>query len=295
VKTRKIGSLEVTVAGLGCNNFGWRLDYAASEKVVHAALDAGINFFDTADIYGATQSELFLGRALKGRKAIIATKFGMEVSPDKKGAKPDYVKRACEDSLERLGVERIDLYQLHTPDNSVPLEDTIGALKELQREGKVLELGCSNFSAALLKQAGGAFTSVQNQYSVLHRGDESDALPEAEREGIAYLPFFPLESGLLSGKYSQGKEPEGARLSSGGMKDRFRSEEKLARAEKLRAYAESRGHTLLELAFAYLLAHRSVSSVIAGATKAEQAQANAAAVNWELSADELKAIQLQSG
>jgi aryl-alcohol dehydrogenase-like predicted oxidoreductase len=297
MKTNKIGSLEVTAVGVGCNNFGWRLPEPESTRVIHAALDAGINFFDTADIYGATKSEEFLGRALKGKRAIIATKFGMEVDPQRKGARPDYVKRACEDSLRRLGIERIDLYQLHQPDPSVPIADTLGALDELVSAGKVREIGCSNFSAAQLREArsaakGARFVSVQNQYSVLHRDDEAEVLPEAASEGLAYLPFFPLESGLLSGKYQPGKEaPSGARLSSGGMKERFRTDAKIAAAEKLRTFAESRGHTLLELAFSYLLAHKPVASVIAGATTVEQIHANAKATNWTMTPEDLTEIR----
>jgi aryl-alcohol dehydrogenase-like predicted oxidoreductase len=297
MKTNKIGSLEVTAVGVGCNNFGWRLPEPESTRVIHAALDAGINFFDTADIYGATKSEEFLGRALKGKRAIIATKFGMEVDPQRKGARPDYVKRACEDSLRRLGIERIDLYQLHQPDPSVPIADTLGALDELVSAGKVREIGCSNFSAAQLREArsaakGARFVSVQNQYSVLHRDDEAEVLPEAASEGLAYLPFFPLESGLLSGKYQPGKEaPSGARLSSGGMKERFRTDAKIAAAEKLRTFAESRGHTLLELAFSYLLAHKPVASVIAGATTVEQIHANAKAANWTMTPEDLTEIR----
>jgi aryl-alcohol dehydrogenase-like predicted oxidoreductase len=297
MKTNQIGSLKVTAVGLGCNNFGWRMEEKDSARVIHAALDAGINFFDTADIYGGTKSEEILGRALKGERAIVATKFGMEVDPQRKGAKPDYVKRACEDSLKRLGFERIDLYQLHQPDPSVPIADTLGALDELVRAGKVREIGCSNFSAAQLREArrtakGARFVSVQNQYSVLHRDDEPEVLPEAAEEELAYLPFFPLESGLLSGKYQPGKEPPaGARLSSGGMKNRFLTEAKVAGAEKLRAFAESRGRTLLELAFGYLLAHKPVASVIAGATTVEQVKGNAAAAGWQMTQAVVAEIQ----
>jgi aryl-alcohol dehydrogenase-like predicted oxidoreductase len=219
------------------------------------------------------------------------------VDPQRKGARPDYVKRACEDSLRRLGIERIDLYQLHQPDPSVPIADTLGALDELVSAGKVREIGCSNFSAAQLREArsaakGARFVSVQNQYSVLHRDDEAEVLPEAASEGLAYLPFFPLESGLLSGKYQPGKEaPSGARLSSGGMKERFRTDAKIAAAEKLRTFAESRGHTLLELAFSYLLAHKPVASVIAGATTVEQIHANAKATNWTMTPEDLTEIR----
>ncbi|HEY2031229.1 MAG TPA: aldo/keto reductase [Myxococcales bacterium] len=297
LKTNRIGSLEVTEVGLGCNNFGWRMEEKDSVRVIHAALDAGINFFDTADIYGGTKSEEILGKALKGKRAVIATKFGMEVDAQRKGAKPDYVKRACEDSLRRLSVDCIDLYQLHQPDPSTPIGDTLAALDDLVKAGKVREIGCSNFSAAQLREArqaakGARFVSVQNQYSALHRDDEQEVLPEAARQELAYLPFFPLESGLLSGKYRKGKEaPEGARLSSGKMAERFRSEAKLLAAEKLRAFAEARGHTLLELAFGYLLAHKPVASVIAGATKIEQVQANAAAATWRLTPEELSEVR----
>src|SRR6188472_4333653 len=167
---RSIGSLRVSLVGLGCNNFGMRIDAAATERVVNAALDAGINFFDTADIYGATKSEEFLGRALKGRRdhAIVATKFGMAVDDRRKGARPEYVKQACDDSLRRLGIDHIDLYQLHQPDPSVPIADTLGAMDDLVKAGKVREIGCSNFSAAQLREAaqfkGARFVSVQNNY-----------------------------------------------------------------------------------------------------------------------------------
>ena len=197
MEKRRIGSLEVSVVGLGCNNFGWRIDAAASERVVHAALDAGIDFFDTADLYDTGKSEEFLGRALKGRhgasggasgnRAIIATKFGMKLDDQRQGAHPDYVLRAAEDSLRRLGVERIDLYQLHQPDPVTPIADTLGALNELVRAGKVGEIGCSNFSAAQLREArqaagaGARFVSVQNQYSLFHREPEAEVIPECSR------------------------------------------------------------------------------------------------------------------
>jgi aryl-alcohol dehydrogenase-like predicted oxidoreductase len=222
--TRRIGSLDVSVVGLGCNNFGWKLDEAATAAVVHAALDAGIAFFDTADIYGDTRSEVFLGRALGKRRehVVIATKFGMAVDDQRRGARPEYVKQACEDSLRRLGTDRIDLYQLHQPDPSVPIQDTLGALNDLVRAGKVREIGCSNFSVEQLREAEAAvrpgaapFVSVQNEYNLLHRDPERDVLPECRRLGMAFLPFFPLASGLLTGKYRQGQAPpEGSRLAT---------------------------------------------------------------------------------
>ena len=220
---RSIGSLRVSLVGLGCNNFGMRIDAAATERVVHAALDAGINFFDTADIYGTTKSEEFLGRALAGRRdrAIIATKFGMAVDDQRKGARPEYVRQACDDSLRRLGTDHIDLYQLHQPDPNVPIADTLGAMDDLVKAGKVREIGCSNFSAEQLDEAARAtkpgaarFVSVQNEYSLLHREPERSVLPACERLGLAFLPFFPLASGLLTGKFEPGKPaPADSRLS----------------------------------------------------------------------------------
>jgi aryl-alcohol dehydrogenase-like predicted oxidoreductase len=293
MKTRKIGSLDVTVVGLGCNNFGGRIDEQATQQVVDAAIEAGINFFDTADIYGGTRSEEFLGRALGARRkdVLIATKFGMKVDEKRNGAHPDYVRRAAHDSLKRLGTDCIDLYQLHTPDPTVPIADTLGALDHLVREGKVREIGCSNFSAAQLREArdaagdGARFVSVQNEYSLLHREPELEVLDECERQGLAFLPFFPLASGLLSGKYRRGEQaPEGSRL-AGRLND-----QRLEMAETLRAFAESHGHTLLELAISWLLSHDVVASVIAGATKPEQVRHNAAAGDWQLSEEELAEV-----
>jgi len=294
--TRRIGSLEVSVVGLGCNNFGRRLDSGATSAVVDAALDAGVNFFDTADVYGGTKSEEFLGRALSRRRDEVglATKFGAQVDEQRKGAKPEYVGQAVEDSLRRLRTDRIDLYQLHRPDPDVPIEDTLGALDELVRAGKVREIGCSNFSAEQLRAAekatrdGGArFVSVQNEYSVLHREPERDVLPECERLGIAFIPYFPLVSGLLTGKYRQGQPaPEGSRLQS-GRGDSLLTDRNLAVVGELIEFSESRGHTILELAFSWLLTRPAVVSVIAGATSSEQARSNAAAAGWRLTDEEL--------
>lgn len=290
MQTRRIGSLAVSVVGLGCNNFGRRLDEARTATVVHAALDAGITFFDTADMYGGTKSEELLGRALGPRRndVVVATKFGWEIDAARKGAHPDYVKRAIDDSLRRLGTDRIDLYQLHKPDPTVPIADTLGALDDLVRAGTVREIGCSNFSAAQLREAehrasGRArFVSVQNEYSLLHREPEKEVLAECERLGLAFIPFFPLASGLLTGKFRRGRPtPAGTRLT-----DRPPSADQLALVEKLIAYAESRGHTILELAFGWLLARPVVASVIAGATSSAQVQANVGAVGWVLTPDE---------
>ncbi len=301
METRSIGSLAVSAVGLGCNNFGMRLDYAGTAAVVDAALDAGINFFDTADIYGDTRSEQFLGRALAGRRerVILATKFGMRVDDQRQGAKPVYVRQALEDSLRRLATDHIDLYQLHTPDATTPIADTLAALDGLVRAGKVREIGCSNFTAAQLREARAAvrdgaarFVSVQNEYSLLHRDPEAEVLGECEREGLAFLPFFPLASGLLSGKYRRGAPPpQDTRLTGeGGLARRFMTDRNREAAQALADFAEARGHSLLELAFSWLLRHRSVASVIAGATAAEQVRANVAAAGWQLGADDLAEI-----
>jgi aryl-alcohol dehydrogenase-like predicted oxidoreductase len=301
METRRIGSLTVSLVGLGCNNFGGRLDADGTARVVHAALDAGINFLDTADIYGATKSEEFLGRALTGHRdrVVLATKFGMKVDDARQGAKPAYVRQAAEDSLRRLATDHLDLYQLHQPDPETPIADTLAAMDELVQSGKVREIGCSNFSAEQIRaaeaavQSGAArFVSVQNEYSLLKRDPEPEVLPECERLGLAFLPFFPLASGLLTGKYRKGESgPEGARLSgSSGMAGRFRSERNQEIAEQLAELATRRGHTLLELAFSWLASHQAVASVIAGATSAEQVQANVNAVGWKLTADDLAEI-----
>jgi len=300
METRRIGSLEVSVVGLGCNNFGWRIDADASAAAVNAALDAGINFFDTADIYGAGQSEEFLGRALGARRgeALIATKFGMKMDEQRRGARPEYVRQAAEDSLRRLETDRIDLYQLHQPDAQVPIAETLGALDGLVRAGKVREIGCSNFSGDQLRAAGAAvreggarFVSVQNQYSLVVREPEADAIPECVRSGIAFLPFFPLANGLLTGKYRRGQPlPEGSRARDGFGPKVF-TDENLALVEALTEFAAGRGHTMLELAVSWLAAQPAVASVIAGAKSPEQVKANASAAGWRLTEADLAAIE----
>jgi aryl-alcohol dehydrogenase-like predicted oxidoreductase len=300
MKHRRIGSLDVSEVGLGCNNFGSRVDYEGSEAVVRAALDAGVNFFDTADIYGGTRSEEFLGRALGGRRqdVVVATKFGNPVEGQGKGASPAYVRRALEASLRRLGTDRIDLYQLHTPDPSVPIAETLGALNDLMGEGKIREIGCSNFTVEQLRAANAAarpglagFVSVQNEYSLLHREPEQGVLAECERQALAFLPYFPLASGLLTGKYRRGAPPpEGSRL-AGERYARQLTDERLAAVETLIAFAEARGHTVLELAISWLLAQPRVASVIAGATRPEQVRTNVAAAGWALTADDLAGVE----
>ncbi len=305
MQTRSIGSLSASVVGLGCNNFGGRIDEMASRAVVDAALDAGITLFDTADIYGATKSEEFLGRALQGRRdhALIATKFGGPIDDQHKGgASSAYIRRACDQSLRRLGTDRIDLYQLHFPDQATPLEETLVALDELVRAGKVREIGCSNFSAEMIEEAEiisskrevARFVSVQNEYSLLRRAPEKNGVLEAcEKHGSAFIPYFPLASGMLTGKYRRNAEPPaGTRLA--GMPAERREQAFAAksfdRVEALEEWARTRGHTLLELAFAWLLTRPVVGSVIAGATMPEQVRANAAAAVWELRAADLAEI-----
>jgi aryl-alcohol dehydrogenase-like predicted oxidoreductase len=300
VETRRIGSLDVSVVGLGCNNFGTRLDAEGTEQVVRAALDAGINFFDTADIYGKGLSEEYVGRALGSRRSevVLATKFGMKMDEQRKGARPEYLRQALEDSLSRLGTDYVDLYQLHTPDTEVPIADTLGALDELVKAGKAREIGCSNFSAAQLREAEAAvkpgaarFVSVQNEYSLFHREPEREVLAECERLGIAFIPFFPLANGLLTGKYRKGQPvPEGTRLATSRRSAEVLSEKNLDVVERLIEFAESRDHTLLDLAFSWLLAKPVVVSVIAGATSPEQVKGNAGAAGWRLTKEELAEV-----
>ena len=301
METRRIGELEVSVIGLGCNNFGWRIDEQTTRSVVNAAISAGINFFDTSDTYGKTVSEQFLGRALAGRResAIVATKFGKKVDDTHTGARPEYAIQACHDSLRRLGMEYIDLYQLHTPDPTVPIADTLGALNELVIAGKVREIGCSNFSAEQIAEAErtsesrhlARFVSVQNHYNMLKRDDEGEVIPECERRGISYLPYFPLESGLLTGKYRKGKgAPEGTRIADGGWLAEKFTDRNLEIIERLIAFADAHGHTMLELAMSWLLRLPVVASVIAGATSAQQVRNNAASPNWQLTPSEIAAV-----
>ena len=252
--TRLIGSLDVSVIGLGCNNFGRRLDPDATTKVVDAAIDEGINFFDTADIYGSTRSEDYLGNALgkRRRDVIVATKFGMAVDEKRRGARPEYVLQAAEDSLRRLGTDYIDLYQLHEPDKNVPIADTLGALDQLVQAGKVREIGCSNFTVDQLREAESAagpkaarFVSVQNEYSVFHRQPELDILPECSATGMAFLPYFPLANGLLTGKYRKGQAaPEGSRIGSGWHGELFTPENLAAHQSRTLQHLNVLRHTI---------------------------------------------------
>jgi aryl-alcohol dehydrogenase-like predicted oxidoreductase len=283
---RALGSLEVSEVGLGCNNFGARLDQDGATSVVNAALDAGVNFFDTADIYGATQSEVFLGKALGTRRhdVVIATKFGMPIDDTHFGASPEYVRSACDDSLRRLNTDYIDLYQLHYPDDKVAIADTLGALQDLVAAGKVREIGCSNFTAEQLRAAksaagnGPAFVSVQNQYSLLDRSPERDGVLDACAElGIGFLPFYPLANGLLTGKIHPGEPlPEGTRLAKmpPERSAHWLSDEMQNRVRVLLEYADSINVPILSVAFSWLLSRSEISSVIAGASSPEQIRAN---------------------
>ncbi|HKP77186.1 MAG TPA: aldo/keto reductase [Longimicrobiaceae bacterium] len=299
MQTRRIGSLEVSVVGLGCNNFGSRVDAAGTTAIVDAALEAGINFLDTADIYGRGLSEEYMAPAVARRRGeiVLATKFGMFAGEQRVDARPEHVRNALDASLRRLGPDYVDLYQLHRPDSSVPIAETLGALDDAVKAGKVREIGCSNFSADQLREAetaarpGGArFVSVQNEYSLVHREPEDGVLAECERLGIGFIPYFPLASGLLTGKYRRGQpRPQGTRLGEQRYSPLL-SDQNLEMVERLADFAEARGRTILELAFSWLLSRPAVVSVIAGATKAEQVRSNAHAAGWEMTADELAEV-----
>jgi aryl-alcohol dehydrogenase-like predicted oxidoreductase len=305
METRSVGSLKVTLVGLGTNNFGFGMSPEAVPPVVDAALDEGVNFFDTADSYGASEEEL--GKALGRRRdqVLIATKFASPVIGEEGtgGAKPDYIRRAVDASLRRLGTDHIDLYQIHRPDPETPIADTLFALGEIVAAGKVREIGCSNFSGAELREADAAagdgprFVSVQNHYNLLNRADEADVLPVCNELGIAYLPYFPLASGLLTGKYQRGQEPpEGTRLQRWGKRAAgVLTDESFDKIDALTAWAQGQGHSLLDLAFAWLAANPIVASVIAGATKVEQVNANVTAVEWKLAPDEIAEVERLAG
>ena len=304
MKVRRLGNsgLKVSVVGLGCNNFGMRIDAAETQGVVDAAIDAGITLFDTADIYGGTKSEAFLGKALGKRRhdIILATKFGMQIGPDpkKRGGSRRWIMTAVEDSLRRLGTDYIDLYQHHQPDLDTPVDETLRALDDLVTQGKVRYLGNSNYTGWQIADADwisagrNRFVSAQNLYSLLERGVEAEVLPACDHFGLGFLPFFPLASGLLSGKYKRGvAPPDGTRLAAWGARGQAAmSDANFDRVEALEAWAAERGHTLLELAFAWLLGHGAVSSVIAGATTPEQVRTNAATADWALTPDEVAEV-----
>jgi aryl-alcohol dehydrogenase-like predicted oxidoreductase len=288
--TRTLGhsGLEVSVVGLGCNNFGRRLALDATRAVVEAALEAGVTFLDTADVYGRGASEQQLGQVLDGRRdsVVLATKFGMDMGDGKgpRGSR-DYIHQAVEASLRRLRTDVIDLYWYHAPDGTTPIAETLGALDELVQAGTVRAIGASNFSAAQIEEADRVasendlthFTAVQNEYSLLMRDAEKDVLPACERLGLGFVPYFPLASGLLTGKYRRGEDAAvGTRLAG---RPRVATDEQWDALEELERMADERGVSLLQVAFGGLLARPVVASVIAGATKPEQIRANAAAAS----------------
>jgi aryl-alcohol dehydrogenase-like predicted oxidoreductase len=301
--TRPLGDsgIEVSVVGLGCNNFGRRVDLEGTRAVVDAALENGVTFFDTADIYGGSGgSEELLGQVLEGRRdrVVLATKFGMDMG-DGRGPRGSrqYVHEAAEASLRRLRTEVIDYYWYHQPDGVTPIGETLGALDELVRAGKVRAIGASNFTAAQLEEAEHVardqgltpFSAVQNHYSLLARQAEQDVLPACQRLGIAFIPYFPLASGLLTGKYRRGQPaPQGTRLAS---RERVATDEQFDLIERLEAYAAQRELSLVQVAIGALLAKPPVAAVIAGATRPEQVVANASAVAWQPSSEDLAELE----
>ena len=304
---RKLGrsGLEVSIVGLGTNNFGQRMkDPKDAAAVVHECLEQGINLFDTADVYGGRgPSEEFLGKALKGHRqeSVIATKFAspMGEGPMTSGGSRRWIMQAVEDSLRRLDTDYIDLYQVHRPDENTPEEETLRALNDLVSSGKVRYLGNSNFSGWQIANSHwiaetrgySPFIAAQNEYSLLNRRIEAEVVPAARKFGLGLLPFFPLASGLLTGKYQRNADaPEGTRLASGPMADRMLTDRNFDIIEGLEAFATARGHSLLELAFSWLATQDFVGSVIAGATRPEQVKANAAAAAWRLTPGEMAEV-----
>jgi aryl-alcohol dehydrogenase-like predicted oxidoreductase len=296
--TRPLGGsgLHTSVIGLGCNNFGRRIDLDGTRAVVDEALEQGITFFDTANTYGRGQSEEYLGEVLQGRRdrVVLATKFGMDLGDGKgpRGSR-DYIRQAIEASLRRLRTDVIDVYWYHKPDGQTPIAETLETLDELVRSGTVRAIGASNFDAGQIEEADSIarergltpFTAIQNEYSLLAREAEEDALPVCKRLGLGFVPFFPLASGLLTGKYRPGETgPQGARLSD---RDEIATEAQFALIAALQEYADAHGVALLEVALGALLANETVSSVIAGATRPDQVRTNAAAARWRPSAEDL--------
>ena len=306
MEQRNLGrsGLRVSAVGLGCNNFGGRLGKDGAREVIHAALDHGVTLFDTADMYGNRGgSETLLGEMLGARRKdiVLASKFGMAMDDDGrlKGGSRRYIMSAVEASLTRLRTDWIDLYQFHTPDPLTPVDETMRALDDLVRQGKVRYLGVSNMPAWQVvdaqwraKSAGlSPFVSCQDEYSLLVRDAERDLMPAMRAKGLGLLPYYPLAGGMLTGKYRRDEKPaEGTRFVDPRFTNRYMSDANWDRVEKLTAFAQERGHSLLELAFAWLLARDPVSSVIAGATKASQVEANVAAGGWKLSAADLAAL-----
>lgn len=296
--------MEVSVVGIGCNNFGGRNNAEQTKAIIHKALDLGITFFDTADIYTRTSngsSETMLGQFLGERRkdVVLATKFGLPFNGDmtKRGASRRYIMSAVEASLKRLRTDWIDLYQLHKPDALTPIEETLRALDDLIRQGKVRYVGCSNFAGWQIAEAEltarelgiNRFVSNQSEYSLLNRQVEGEVIPALSRYGWGFLPYFPLASGVLTGKYRPGQaKPAGTRLSSPGeLADHFLRDDYIALADQLRVFAEARGHSLLELAFSWLAAQPVIWSIIAGASSPDQLEQNVTAAGWAMTKDDL--------
>ncbi len=298
--------LRVSLVGLGCNNFGQRMDLESSRLVIHKALDAGITLFDTADVYGGRGgSESVMGQILGDRRKdiVLASKFGMPMDEgEKKGASRRYIMAAVEASLTRLKTDWLDLYQVHHHDLLTPIEETLRALDDLVRAGKIRYIGCSNFSPAQIVEAQwtarhhnlNAFASAQDEYSLLRRGLDAEHIPTLEHYGLGLLPYFPLASGLLTGKHKRGAAAAGTRLAM-PMFSSVMTDKNFDIVEKLDAFAKARGHTLLELAFSWLAARPTVGSIIAGATKPEQIEANVKAAGWELTGEEMTEIDEITG
>jgi aryl-alcohol dehydrogenase-like predicted oxidoreductase len=306
MEQRRLGrsGLQVSAVGLGCNNFGGRMDQAATRAVVDAAIDKGVTLFDTADVYGNQQSEALLGAALGARRpnVVVATKFAMPMGPGlaDRGGSRSYIVRAVEASLRRLGTDYIDLYQMHAPDPGTPIDETLRALDDVVRAGKVRYLGNSNFTGWQIADADWTarsanldrFVAAQNHYNLLERGVETDLLGACERFGLGMLPYFPLASGMLTGKYRRNEAPpQGTRLAQvGRLAERALNERNFNIVEALTGFAAERSHSLLELAFGWLLTKPLIASVIAGATSVAQVEANVAAGGWRLAADEMTAV-----
>jgi aryl-alcohol dehydrogenase-like predicted oxidoreductase len=320
MEQRRIGSVSVSVVGFGTNQLGTAAcDEELSTRIVNEAIDAGITYFDTADEYGRNYSdpndpsgwgrcEEYLGRALGTRRddVVIATKFGVQPygDPERGGASARWVKQALDESLRRLGTDHVDVYQLHIPDPTVPIDETLGALNSLVHDGKVREIGCSNLTGAALEAANTIaveaglrpFVSIQSPLNVIQRASLDDVMPVCERMGVSFIPYYPLASGILTGKYARHQPaPVGSRIReqlTDDVRDRILSDRTFDRVEALDAFAREHGHTLLELAFGWLLGHPAVATVIAGAAKPGQLAANAAAAGWPMTRDEVAAVTL---
>lgn len=304
-RSLRVPGLEASIVGLGCNNFGMKIDLTASRAVIDTAINAGITFFDTADIYGNTQSEDFIGQVLGPRRkeVVLATKFGgagwMNRKSGQRWANRESIVRCLEDSLRRLRTDWIDLYQYHFPDPATPLEETLAALDEVVRQGKVRAIGCSNLSGEQIAQAeayakqhkSARFVTAQNEWSLLKRDAERDVIPACNRYQLGQLPYFPLASGMLTGKYHRDEAfAAGSRLATFERFQGLATDDNFTKIEALQNFAQKRNHTLLELAMSWLAAQPCVTSVIAGSTTPEQVRANATAANWKLSAAEMAEV-----